>query len=68
MYLISGDGGGGLVFPQMENNRKKWYLRGIATVGPNKLNSCDSDKYSIFINTAYYEALIATYEARYRPR
>lgn len=68
MYLFSGDGGGGLVFPQTENNRKKWYLRGIASTAPNKMDSCDSDKYSTFTNIAYYEALISSYEPRYRPR
>lgn len=67
-YSFAGDSGGGLVFSQTENTRKKWYLRGIVSTGANKLDSCDSDKYSTFTNVAYYEPLISTYEPRYRPR
>ncbi|XP_055325237.1 modular serine protease-like isoform X1 [Sitodiplosis mosellana] len=66
--VCQGDSGGGLVFSSLENNRKKWYLRGIVSTGANKQDSCDSDKYSTFTNVAYYEPLISTYEPRYRPR
>lgn len=68
LQFDAGDSGGGLVFPVMEKNRKKWYVRGIVSTGANKQDSCDSDKYSTFTNVAYYEALVSTYEPRYRPR
>lgn len=63
-----GDSGGGLVFPKIENNRKKYYIRGIASGGPIKGDSCDGGRYSVFTNILYYENLISTYEPRYRPR
>lgn len=60
MHLFSGDAGGGLVFAKTKYNRKKWYLRGIASIGP-------TNKYTTFTNMAYYEQFISTYEPRYRP-
>lgn len=62
-----GDSGGGLVFNKTENDRVKWYLRGIVSVGANKLDSCDSNKYSTFTNVAYHDKLIEAYEPLYRP-
>lgn len=65
--VCQGDSGGGLVFPQQERNRLVYYLRGVVSTGANKENSCDSDKYTTFTNILYYEKMISTYEARYRP-
>lgn len=65
--VCQGDSGGGLVFPQDVRGRKKFYLRGIVSTGPNKVGSCDSNLYTTFTNILYYEKLIATYETRYRP-
>lgn len=65
---VTGDSGGGLVFPSTENGRTKYYIRGIVSTGANKQDSCDSDKYTTFTNVAYYDNLISTYESRYRPR
>lgn len=65
--LFLGDSGGGLVFNKTVNDRVKWYLRGIVSVGANKMGSCDADKYTTFTNVAYYEKLVETYEPMYRP-
>lgn len=65
--VCQGDSGGGLVFSQLEKGRQVFYLRGIVSTGANKQDSCDSDKYSTFTNILYFEQLIATYAARYRP-
>lgn len=65
---FAGDSGGGLVFNKTEDGRVKWYLRGIVSVGANKLDSCDSDKYTTFTNVAYYDKLFESYEPMYRPQ
>lgn len=66
--VCQGDSGGGLVFAQIENGKRKFYLRGIVSTGPNNQGSCDSDKYTTFTNVADYDQLIATYAEQYRPR
>lgn len=66
--VCQGDSGGGLVFPLTENGRTKFYLRGIVSTGAKKHDSCDSDKYTMFTNIAYYDQFISTYAVRYHPR
>lgn len=65
--VCEGDSGGGLVFPKLENARKKFYLRGIVSTGPNNQGSCDSNKYTTFTNILYHETLVKTYEVENRP-
>lgn len=70
LNIFSGDSGGGLVIPSIQNGDVAWYIRGIAGVGARKFetNSCDTDKYSAFTNILYYDDFITINDKRYRPR
>lgn len=54
-----GDNGGGLVIPEMMNGSKRYFLRGIVTVGPSFMASCDTSKYSTFTNVLYHHKFIS---------
>lgn len=65
--MCSGDDGGGFVFSEQIDERKKYFLRGIVTVGPSNMNdTCNTSMYSLFTNTAYFLDFISYYETRYR--
>lgn len=66
--VCEGDSGGGLVFPQVENGKTKYYIRGTVSTGHNKDGSCDSNRYTTFTNILYHEKLIETYEVENRPK
>lgn len=53
-----GDNGGGLVIPEILNGSKRYFLRGIVTVGPNFRIGCDTRKYSTFTNVLYHHEFI----------
>lgn len=55
-----GDSGGGLVFPKFIDQKIRFFLRGIVSVGANNLGSCDSGKYTTFTNVVYHDKLIRT--------
>lgn len=55
-----GDSGGGLVFPKLIDQKMRFFLRGIVSVGANNLGSCDSGKYTTFTNVVYHDKLIRT--------
>lgn len=65
--VCEGDSGGGLVFPETRNGKKKFWLRGIVSTGPRKGLSCDSNKYTTFTNILYYESLLRN-EEQFRPK
>lgn len=54
-----GDSGGGLVFPKTINGSRRYFLRGVVSVGSNALiNRCDSSKYTTFTNVIYHDKLV----------
>lgn len=65
--VCQGDSGGGLVFPKVVGEKTLYYIRGIVSTGANKANSCDSDKYTTFTNTAFFTEFILRYEVENRP-
>lgn len=65
--VCSGDSGGGLVFPQTVNGKKKYFLRGIVSTGVRKDGSCDTNKYSTFTNILHYDDFIIDHATRNRP-
>lgn len=56
--VCPGDAGGGLVFPKIINERKKFFLRGIVSVGPSKDGFCDVNRYTAFTNVSHYLDLL----------
>lgn len=66
--VCQGDSGGGLVFPMTAGGKTTYYLRGIVSTGANKANSCDNDKYTTFLNVAFYTDFIQQYDVQYQPK
>ncbi|GLV43967.1 modular serine protease [Carabus blaptoides fortunei] len=50
--VCNGDSGGGLVFKWPDN--KKYYLRGLVSVGPVKEGACDSRQYGVYTKVSDY--------------
>lgn len=65
--VCQGDSGGGLVFPTIADGKMKYYLRGIVSIGANNANSCDNNKYTTFVNVAFYMDFIGHYDIQYQP-
>lgn len=61
--VCQGDSGGGLVFKRRIGTKIRYFLRGIVSVSPNKVGSCDNDHYSTFTNTAFFSDFIAYYDS-----
>lgn len=65
--VCAGDSGGGLVFSQTVNGKKKYFLRGVVSTGVRKDGSCDTDKYATFTNILHYDDFIFEHDTRNRP-
>lgn len=65
--VCQGDSGAGLVFDRLVNGKKRFYLRGIVSIGANRDGSCDNDKYTTFTNVANFTRFIKYYEIPHRP-
>ncbi|XP_063632328.1 modular serine protease-like [Cydia splendana] len=46
--LCKGDSGGGLVFPEVERNVQRWYLRGVVSTAPSNGHKCNANSYTSF--------------------
>lgn len=65
--VCRGDSGGGLVFPSIEGSKTVYYLRGLVSTGPNHHDSCDSNSYAFFINTAHFSDFIELHDTATKP-
>lgn len=64
--VCHGDSGGGLVFLRPED--KKYYLRGLVSVGPLKEGSCDSRQYGAYTKVSDYMEILRNVEVSTRLR
>ncbi|GLV43968.1 modular serine protease [Carabus blaptoides fortunei] len=58
--VCHGDSGGGLVFKLPDN--KKYYLRGLVSVGPVKEGACDSRQYGAYTKVSDYMETLRSVE------
>lgn len=58
--VCQGDSGGGLMTWQMENNQRKYYLRGVVSSG---VDNCDPNMYTVFTNVHVHAGLIQRVQA-----
>lgn len=65
--VCQGDSGAGLMFERIVNGIKRFYLKGIVSIGPRKDGSCDNGKYAMFTNVTNFKELIQLHETDYQP-
>ena len=61
--VCQGDSGGGLVFKY----EKRYYLRGIVSVGPQLEDSCNSFEYGAYTKVSKFLDYISKIEVLFRP-